>query len=105
MIRHLLLPCICLAPTVALAEGTDRPSDTEIIVYGRAIDQIGVATSGSEGVVGYADFEDRPISRVGELAENVPGLIIRHLTQSLADFEDASITFFALGHLAFEYCP
>ncbi|MCG6116173.1 MAG: hypothetical protein MEQ84_13355 [Mesorhizobium sp.] len=30
---------------------------------------------------------------------------IKHLTQSLADFGDASITFFALGHLAFEYCP
>jgi hypothetical protein len=30
---------------------------------------------------------------------------IKHLTQSLTDFEDASITFFALGHLPFEYCP
>lgn len=30
---------------------------------------------------------------------------IKHLNQSLADFRDASITFFALGHLAFEYCP
>ena len=30
---------------------------------------------------------------------------IRHLSQSLADFDDASTTFFALGHLAFEYCP
>lgn len=30
---------------------------------------------------------------------------IKHLAKSLADFEDASITFFALGHLAFEYCP
>lgn len=30
---------------------------------------------------------------------------IRHLKQSLSDFEDSSVTFFALGHLAFEYCP
>jgi hypothetical protein len=30
---------------------------------------------------------------------------IKHLSQSLADFDDASTTFFALGHLAFEYCP
>jgi cell division septum initiation protein DivIVA len=30
---------------------------------------------------------------------------IRHLTQSLSDFSDAAVTFFALGHLAFEYCP
>ncbi len=62
--------------TPALAEDLDASSDaSEIIVYGRSIDQVGIATSGSEGVVGYADFENRPISRVGELAENVPGLI------------------------------
>lgn len=30
---------------------------------------------------------------------------IKHLGQSLSDFDDASTTFFALGHLAFEYCP
>lgn len=40
-----------------------------------ALPQIGVATSGSQGTVGYRDFADRPLSRVGELAENVPGLI------------------------------
>ncbi len=51
------------------------PSPDDIIVYGRAIAQIGIATSGSEGTVGYRDFENRPLSRVGELAENVPGLI------------------------------
>lgn len=62
--------------TPILAEERDISSDaSEIIVYGRSIDQVGIATSGSEGVVGYADFENRPISRVGELAENVPGLI------------------------------
>lgn len=49
--------------------------DNDIVVYGRAIEQIGSATSGSEGTVGYRDFEDKPLSRVGELAENVPGLI------------------------------
>lgn len=30
---------------------------------------------------------------------------IKHLTQSLSDFDDASTTFFSLGQLAFEYCP
>jgi hypothetical protein len=30
---------------------------------------------------------------------------IKHLSQSLVDFDNASITFFGLGHLAFEYCP
>lgn len=71
---------VCLAgmagqahAATADAASDARPSD--IVVYGRALTQIGAATSGSQGVVGYADFEDRPIARVGELAENVPGLI------------------------------
>jgi outer membrane receptor protein involved in Fe transport len=63
-----------LLPAAAHAED-DPPPPQEIIVYGRNIKQIGIASSGSEGIVGYADFEDRPLSRVGELAENVPGLI------------------------------
>jgi outer membrane receptor protein involved in Fe transport len=46
-----------------------------IIVHGRALTQIGEALSASQGAVGLADFENRPIARVGELAENVPGLI------------------------------
>ena len=51
------------------------PQAEEIVVYGRAIAQVGIATSGSQGVVGYKDFEDKPLSRVGELVENVPGVI------------------------------
>lgn len=50
-------------------------SGDEIIVYGRALPQIGLATSGSQGTVGYRDFEDKPLGRVGELVENVPGVI------------------------------
>ena len=61
--------------TPTVAQDFAKSADSEIIVYGRSIDQVGIATSGSEGVVGYADFENRSISRVGELAENVPGLI------------------------------
>jgi outer membrane receptor protein involved in Fe transport len=47
----------------------------EIVVHGRAIEQIGIAQSASQGTVGYRDFEDRPVGRVGELVENVPGVI------------------------------
>lgn len=53
----------------------DDARSTDIIVYGRAIEQIGVARSGSQGTIGYKDFEDKPLSRVGELVENVPGVI------------------------------
>ncbi|WP_267389774.1 TonB-dependent receptor [Sphingomonas sp. GC_Shp_3] len=56
-------------------ERQDARGDGDIVVYGRALPQIGTAKSGSEGTVGYEDFANRPVSRVGELAENVPGLI------------------------------
>ncbi|MBA4042867.1 MAG: hypothetical protein C0471_00365 [Erythrobacter sp.] len=47
----------------------------QIIVYGRALKEIGIARSRSQGTVGYADFDAIPICRVGEQQENVPGLI------------------------------
>lgn len=70
----LLLPCAMMSPAFAQASEDDQDREA-IIVYGRALEQIGIAKSGSEGVVGYADFENRPLSRVGELVENVPGVI------------------------------
>lgn len=60
---------------MAAAQDRAREADDDIIVYGRALPQIGLAVSGSQGTVGYRDFEDRPLSRVGELVENVPGVI------------------------------
>jgi hypothetical protein len=69
------LICLSVSPVAALAQTPPPPSADDIVVYGRAIAQIGIASSGSEGTVGYEDFEKRPVSRVGELAENVPGLI------------------------------
>lgn len=80
----MLLAQLALSNPVAaqdLVEADRLPAPAEpqrpdtIIVYGRAIQQIGIATSGSQGVVGYRDFTDRPLSRVGELVENVPGVI------------------------------
>ncbi len=56
-------------------DGVDESASADIIVYGRALDQIGIAQTGSQGTIGYADFEDVPISRTGELVENVPGVI------------------------------
>lgn len=46
-----------------------------VIVHGRGLDLIGEAGAASEGVVGYADFQDRPLSRVGELVEVIPGAV------------------------------
>ncbi len=51
-----------------------RDGDT-VVIYGRAIEQVGEAQSASEGVVGYADLSTRPISRAAELVEVIPGMI------------------------------
>ena len=59
------------AASAAAADETER----DILVYGRALPQIGEALSATQGVVGYEDFRNRPLSRVGELVENVPGVI------------------------------
>lgn len=76
MIHCRLLTLVWLLPAAPVfAEDLVKSTDNDIIVYGRAIEQIGVASSASEGTVGYKDFEQRPLSRVGEMAENVPGLI------------------------------
>lgn len=65
------------AQTTPDPEPADKESGEpqQIIVYGRALDEIGIARSASQGTVGYADFDAIPISRIGELVENVPGLI------------------------------
>ena len=78
---------------------------------------IGTAKAGSEGVVGYGDFDDRPLSRVGELVEVIPGLIatqhsgsgkanqyflrgfnLDHGTDFAAYFDGAPVNFRTHGH-------
>ncbi len=53
------------------------PQETEqVYVWGLRLDSIGVAASSSEGRVNFAEFQDRPILRPGELVEVVPGLAV-----------------------------
>jgi len=47
----------------------------EVVVFGRAEEQIGIAVSASEGTVGGSDLLVRPLLRVAELLEFVPGMI------------------------------
>jgi outer membrane receptor protein involved in Fe transport len=47
----------------------------EVIVFGRGERLIGIAETASEGAVGGADLAVRPLLRVAELLEVVPGLI------------------------------
>lgn len=49
---------------------------TSIDVQGREDDLTGIANSATQGTVGAAQLQDRPILRSGEVLETVPGLII-----------------------------
>jgi outer membrane receptor protein involved in Fe transport len=65
------------APMSAPVAGSsaDQPPGDTVVIFGRAEEQIGIATSASEGVVGYKDLSTRPISRAAELVEVIPGMI------------------------------
>ena len=65
----LLLLLIAAAPVLARAQEVEA-----ISVWGRRANEIGRATSASEGKVSYSDFAVRPLLRPGELIEAVPGL-------------------------------
>ncbi len=52
----------------------DAPVE-EVFVFGRGERQIGIAAAASEGSVGGTDLTVRPILRVAEMLEVVPGLI------------------------------
>ncbi|MDG1857904.1 MAG: TonB-dependent receptor [Emcibacteraceae bacterium] len=54
---------------------SDEDNVDRVVVYGRAEKLIGTADSASDGVVGYADFTTRPLLRVGELVEVIPGMV------------------------------
>jgi outer membrane receptor protein involved in Fe transport len=73
-ITLLTLTGIALPWSAALAaEGSDQLD--EVVVYGRGERLIGIADAASEGTVGGADLGVRPLLRVAELLEVVPGLI------------------------------
>ena len=47
----------------------------EIVVFGRGLELVGTAETASEGSVGGADLLVRPMLKVAELLESVPGLV------------------------------
>jgi outer membrane cobalamin receptor len=49
---------------------------TTIVVKGRDDSLLGIADSATQGTVGAAEIQDRPILRSGEILETIPGLII-----------------------------
>lgn len=67
-----LLPVVMLAVT-SVASAADTLE--EVVVFARGEQQIGKAAAASEGAVGGADLSVRPLLRVAELLEVVPGMI------------------------------
>jgi outer membrane receptor protein involved in Fe transport len=80
--------CLCFASPLALtapalAQQAATPADAadsteqraDIVVFGRGEAKIGVAKAASEGSVGGADLLVRPLLRVAELLEAVPGMV------------------------------
>ena len=47
-----------------------------VVVEGRAANLVGIATAASQGRVGRAELEPRPLLRVGEVLETIPGTIV-----------------------------
>lgn len=65
-----------LAVVASLARA-DEPGRSleEIVVVGRELNLIGAAVSASQGVIGQAELQLRPLLRTGEVLEAVPGLV------------------------------
>ena len=63
----------------SLASAAEQPAPTQleaVVVTGRADSLIGTATSSNEGVIGAEQLARRPLQRVGEIVETIPGVII-----------------------------
>jgi len=77
--KHIQLPIIYTALACCLgsqlAQSQESEEVEEVIVWGRSLQLLGISSSASQGVVGYSDFSTRPLSRVAELVEVVPGMI------------------------------
>lgn len=75
LIISLFISFIFPALILTVSAQEDVEEMEEILVWGRGIELMGSADSASHGIVGHADFSTRPMLRVGELVEVVPGMI------------------------------
>jgi outer membrane receptor protein involved in Fe transport len=68
-----------LAAAASLASAAEPPAPTRleaVVVTGRADSLVGTASSANEGVIGAEQLARRPLRRVGEIVETIPGVII-----------------------------
>ena len=69
------LAAAALVPAGVLAQPATQIDD-HVVVLGRWDNPFGYSFSASQGVVGAAELEARPLLRPGEILEAVPGLIV-----------------------------
>jgi len=68
---------IVLLPATLLASGIPTGASLEeIVVTAKRIGLVGESRAASEGVVPEVQLEGRPVLRVGEILEAVPGLVV-----------------------------
>ena len=63
------------SPAAGGAAASRKDGLEEIVVFGRNLELVGTAEAASEGTVGGADLLVRPMLRVAELLEAVPGMV------------------------------
>lgn len=72
---------LALPETQTAAQPSTQPSTqptrlSEVVVHGRSESLVGIADTSSQGYVGQAQIEERPLLRPAEILETVPGLVI-----------------------------
>ena len=76
---------LCLMSGTALAQATQTPpaakpssnkTVSEVVVTGSRVNLIGRAETASQGSVTREEVELRPIARIGQLYETIPGLVV-----------------------------
>src|SRR5690606_28859571 len=74
---RLLALSAAIVSALGAAAAVHAQGDTtdEVVVFGRARDLVGTAEAASEGSVGGADLLVRPMLKVAELLEAVPGMV------------------------------
>jgi outer membrane receptor protein involved in Fe transport len=70
-----LVPISLIATPAHAADSAKQEPLEEVVIFARGENLIGKAAAASEGAVGGADLSVRPLLRVAELLEVVPGLI------------------------------
>ena len=68
---------VCSAAAQDGSQASEPPTTVEdVVVFGRAERQIGTAHAATEGTVGGTDLTTRPVLRVAQILEVVPGMIV-----------------------------